>query len=76
MLGRRAAIGSSILALAVVGGGGAYAAVHGSSHTSTKPQVHKVVRPHHKVVTPSVMSGANVRSGHHCNHEGNPTAAL
>lgn len=74
MLGRRAAIGSSILALTVVGGGGAYAAVHGSSHSSTKPQVHKVVRPHK--AAPSVMSGANVRSGHHCNHEGNATAAL
>jgi hypothetical protein len=69
MLGRRAAIGSSILALAVVGGGGAFAATHGSSHNSTKPKVNKVVRPH-QMAKPSVMSGANVRSGHHCNHEG------
>jgi hypothetical protein len=69
MLGRRAAIGSSILALAVVGGGGAYAATHGSSNHSTKPKVTKVVRSH-KAAQPSVMSGANVRSGGHCNHEG------
>ena len=73
MLGRRAAIGSSVLALAVVGGGGAYAAVHGSSHSSSKPKVTKVVRPH-RAAQPSMMSGANVRSGHHCNHEA-PTPA-
>jgi hypothetical protein len=69
MLGRRAAIGSSVLALAVVGGGGAFAAVHGSSNTSSKPKVTRVARPH-KAAQPSMMSGANVRSGHHCNHEG------
>jgi hypothetical protein len=74
MLGRRAAIGSSILALAVIGGGGAFAATHGSSH-STKPTVHKVVRPH-KVAKPSVMSGTSVRSGHHCNHAGNAASQL
>jgi len=75
MLGRRAAIGSSILALAVVGGGGAYAATHGSSHPGTKPTVSKVVRAH-RVAKPSMMSGANVRSGHHCHHEGNTAAQL
>lgn len=74
MLGRRAAIGSSIVALAVVGGGGAFAATHGSSH-STKPTVHKVVRPH-MVAKPHVMMGSSVRSGHHCNHEGNAAANL
>jgi hypothetical protein len=74
MLGRRAAMGSSILALAVVGGGGAYAATHGSSH-STKPQVNKVVRPH-MVAKPRVMSDARVRSGHHCSHTGNTAADL
>ena len=74
MLGRRAAIGSSLVALAVVGGGGAFAATHGSS-TSTKPTVHKVVRPH-MVAKPRVMMGSNVRSGHHCNHEGNVASQL
>jgi hypothetical protein len=68
MLGRRAAIGISIAALAVAGGGGAIAATHGSS--STKPQVHKVVR-HHVVATK-----AHVRSGHHCSHSGNAALAL
>jgi len=67
MLGRRAAIGSSVLALAVVAGGGAFAATHGSSNSSTKPDVQKVVRPH-KAATP--MSDTRVRSGHHCHHEG------
>jgi|tagenome__1003787_1003787.scaffolds.fasta_scaffold20338696_2 hypothetical protein len=70
MLGRRAAIGSSILALAVVGGSGAYAATHGSSHSSSKPKVTKVVRPHRMAKPSTMMYGANVRSGHHCNHEG------
>ena len=69
MLGRRAAIGTSIVALAVAGGGGAIAATHGSSH-SVKPQVHKVVR-HHVVV-----KKAQVRSGHHCSHSGNAALAL
>jgi hypothetical protein len=69
MLGRRAAIGSSVLALAVVAGGGAFAATHGSSNSSTKPDVQKVVRPH-KAARPNVMSDTRVRSGHHCNHEG------
>jgi hypothetical protein len=68
MLGRRAAIGSSIVALAIVGGGGAFAATHGSSH-STKPTVQKVVRPH-VVAKPRVMSDTRVRSGHHCSHSG------
>jgi len=75
MLGRRAAIGSSILALAVVGGGGAFAATHGSSHNSTKPKVHKAVRPH-MVAKPRVMSDLRVRSGHHCSHSGNSAANL
>jgi hypothetical protein len=75
MLGRRAAIGASMLALAVVGGGGAFAATHGSSH-STKPTVHKVVR-HHIVAKPRVMMGSSgVRSGHHCNHSGNISSQL
>jgi hypothetical protein len=69
MLGRRAAIGTSIAVLAVAGGGGAIAASHGSSH-STKPQVHKVVR-HHVVV-----NKAHVRSGHHCSHSGNSASSL
>jgi len=75
MLGRRAAIGSSILALAIVGGGGAFAATHGSSHSSTKPKVHKVVRSH-MVAKPRVMSDLRVRSGHHCSHSGNAAANL
>jgi hypothetical protein len=68
MLGRRAAIGSSLVALAVVGGGGAFAATHGSSHSS-KPQVNKVVRSH-VVAKPRVTLDTNVRAGHHCHHEG------
>jgi hypothetical protein len=68
MLGRRAAIGTSIAVLAVAGGGGAIAATHGSSH-GTKPQVHKTVRHH-------VVAKTHVRSGHHCSHSGNTAAAL
>jgi hypothetical protein len=75
MLGRRAAIGTSIAVLAVAGGGGAIAATHGSSHSSTKPKVHTVV--HHRVVMKkAVVKKANVRSGHHCSHSGNITSAL
>jgi hypothetical protein len=66
MLGRRAAVGTSIAVLAVAGGGGAIAATHGSSH-STKPQVHKTVR-HHVVTKP-------MRSGHHC-HSGDAASML
>jgi len=73
MLGRRAAIGTSIVALAVAGGGGAIAATHGSSH-STKPQVQKVVR--HHTVAKNVMGNAQMRSGHHCSHSGNAALAL
>jgi hypothetical protein len=69
MLGRRAAIGTSIAVLAVAGGSGAIAATHGSSH-STKPQVHKVVR--HSVV----VKKAHVRSGHHCSHSGDAASVL
>jgi hypothetical protein len=68
MLGRRAAIGTSIAVLAVAGGGGAIAATHGSSH-STKPNVHKTVRHH-------VATNAHVRSGHHCSHSGNAASVL
>jgi hypothetical protein len=74
MLGRRAAIGTSIVALAVAGGGGAIAATHGSSH-GTKPQVHKAVR-HHTVVKKMVAKKAQMRSGHHCSHSGNAALAL
>jgi hypothetical protein len=70
MLGRRAAIGTSIAVLAVVGGGGAIAATHGSSH-STKPQVQKMA-PRHVVV----KAKAKARSGHHCSHSGNISASL
>jgi hypothetical protein len=73
MLGRRAAVGTSILVLAVAGGGGAIAATHGSSH-STKPQVRKTVR-HHAVVKTAVTK-AHVRSGHHCSHSGDAALAL
>jgi hypothetical protein len=48
MLGRRAALGTSIVALAIAGGGGAIAASQDSS-PSTKPKVHKVL-PHQVVV--------------------------
>jgi hypothetical protein len=78
MLGRRAAIGTSIAVLAVAGGGGAIAASHGSS-PSTKPKVHKVV-PHLAVVkkatVKSTVGKAGVRSGHHCSHQGNISASL
>ena len=73
MLGRRAAIGTSIVVLAVAGGGAAIAATYGSSH-GTKPQVHKVVR-HHTVVK-KLVTKAHVRSGHHCSHSGNAALAL
>jgi hypothetical protein len=68
MLGRRAAIGTSIAVLAVAGGGGAIAASHDSS-PSTKPNVHKTVG-HHEVTR------AHVQSGHHCSHSGNAASAL
>jgi len=56
MLGRKAAVAVSMLVLAVTGGS-AYAATHGSSH-STKPQTHKVV--HHNVARTVVVPH------HHC----------
>jgi len=68
MLGRRAAIGTSIAVLAVGGGSGAIAATHGSSH-STKPTVHKVVRQH-------MLTKAHVWSGHHCSHSASGASAL
>ena len=67
MLGRRAAIGTSIAVLAVAGGSGAIAATHGSSLV-TKPQVHKTVRHH-------VMTKAHVRGVHHC-HSGDAASVL
>ncbi|MDX6453141.1 MAG: hypothetical protein QOH16_3190 [Gaiellaceae bacterium] len=73
MLGRRAALGTSIVALAIAGGGGAIAATHGSSH-STKSQVQKVVR--HHAVKNVVTKKAHVRGGHHCSHSGNAALAL
>ena len=75
MLGRRAAIGTSIAVLAVAGGGGAIAATHGSSHSSTKPKVHKMVRTH-IVVKKATVGKAGVRSGHHCSHSGDASLAL
>jgi hypothetical protein len=74
MLGRRAAIGASIVALAIAGGGGAIAATHGGSHV-TKPQVHKAV-PHHAAVKTAVVKSAQVRSGHHCSHSGDIASSL
>jgi hypothetical protein len=66
MLGRRVAVGASIVVLAV-SGGSALAATHGSSHSS-KPKVHKVVRPH--------KAGPNVAHGeHHCPLSGNASAS-
>lgn len=70
MLGRRAVIGTSIVALAIAGGGGAIAASHGSS-PSTKPKVQKMA-PRHVVV----KAKAKARSGHHCSHSGNISASL
>ena len=67
MLGHRAAVLIAIPSLAAFGGGVALAAGHGSSHSS-KPQVHKVVRPH--------KAGPNVvRSEHHCHFSGQATAS-
>jgi len=57
-----------MLVLAVTGGS-ALAATHGSSHGTTKPKVHKVIRPH--TVAPAV-----VRTGHHCHGSGNISASL
>ena len=68
MLGRRAAVAGTILVLAITGGS-AFAATHGSSHSTSKPKVHKVIRPH--TVAPAV-----VRTGHHCNHSGNIASSL
>ena len=67
MLGRRAAVAGTILVLAVTGGS-AFAATHGSSHSTVKPKVHKVVRPH--TVAPAV-----VRTGHHCHESGTNIAS-
>jgi hypothetical protein len=71
MLGRRAAIGTSIAVLAVAGGGGAIAATHGGSHVTTpKPAVQKVVR--HRT-----MTKAHVWSGQqHCLHPAEPASAV
>jgi hypothetical protein len=66
MLGRRVAVAASSVVLAV-SGGTALAATHGSSHSS-KPQLHKVVRPHRAM--PNV-----VRSEHHCHQSGQPTSS-
>jgi len=68
MLGRKAAIGTSIAVLAVAGGSGAIAATHGSSLV-TKPTVHKVVRQH-------MLTKAHVLSGHHCSHSASVASAL
>jgi hypothetical protein len=66
MLGRRVAVGASSVVLAV-SGGTALAATQGNSHSS-KPQVHKVVRPH--------KAGPNVvRSEHHCPFSGQAAAS-
>ena len=61
MLGRRVAVAASSVVLAV-SGGTALAATHGSSHSS-KPQQHRVMRPHK--AAPAV-----VRSEHHCHESG------
>jgi hypothetical protein len=74
MLGRRAVLGTSIVALAIAGGGGAIAASHDSS-PSTKPKVHKVV-PHQAVVKKVGVKNAKVRSGHHCSHTSNIASSL
>jgi hypothetical protein len=66
MLGRRVAVAASSVVLAV-SGGTALAATHGTSHSS-KPQVHKVVRPHK--AAPAV-----VRSEHHCHDSGGAIAS-
>jgi hypothetical protein len=47
----------------VITGGTALAATHGSSHSTQKPKVHKVIRP--ATVAPAV-----VRTGHHCHESG------
>jgi hypothetical protein len=57
MLGRKVAVAVSMLVLAVTGGS-AYAATHGSSH-STKPQTHQRVRVHNVARTVVVPH-------HHC----------
>jgi hypothetical protein len=67
MLGRRAALAGTMLVLAV-SGGTALAATHGSSHSTTKPKVHKVIRP--ATVAPAV-----VRTGHHCHESGTGIAS-
>ena len=72
MLGQRAAIVGAVAVLAVAGGGGAFAATHGSSHV-TKPTVHKVV--HQRTLLKSTAN-VTVPSGHHCSHSGASAAAL
>ncbi len=60
MLGRRAAVSVAIVSLSAFGGGVAFAATHGSSHSS-KPQTSTTQKS-----TPKMAP----RSGHHCPNMG------
>ena len=66
MLGRRVAVGASMVVLAV-SGGSALAATQGNS-SSSKPDSHTVVKPHK-----AAPHGA--RGEHDCPFSGNATAA-
>jgi hypothetical protein len=72
MLGRRAAVGLSVAVLTVTGGSVAFAATHGSSH-STKPQV---TPKHHSAPAQRMRAPAVVRAEHHCSHSAPASADL
>jgi len=71
MLGRRVALGVSIIVLAV-SGGSALAATQGNSHSSnsssSKPDVRPAAKPH-------AAAPHAVRGEHHCPFSGNANAA-
>lgn len=67
MLGRRAVVGASMVAFAVIGGGIAPAATHDSSPAST-PKVRHVTRQHTGLRQNHVLLG-------HCHHDGAAPAA-
>ena len=71
MLGRRAAVGVSAAVLAVTGGGVAFAATQGSSHSS-KPQV----TPKRHSAPAQPRPAAVPRAEHHCSHSAQTAADL
>jgi hypothetical protein len=72
MLGRRVAVGLSAGVLVVTGGSVAFAATHGSSHSS-KPQV---VQKHHSAPARQLRAPVTPRAEHHCSHSAPASADL